>query len=259
MRRLRPRVLAPAVALAVVGCSGSSSSQVPLSVFAASSLTEAFEDLERGFEAAHAEIDVTLAFAGSQVLRLQIEQGAAADVFASADERHMLALVDAGLVDHGEVFATNELVVIVPRDAPDAITRFADLPSAQRIVVGTKAVPVGKYAAEMLDRADAVVGEGFAARVHAHVVSEESNVRLVRAKVELGEADAAIVYRTDAVASDRVRIVDIPAEINVRAKYPIGTVASSTHAKEATSFIAYVRSPDGRTTLQQHGFSSEDP
>ncbi len=259
MRRVRSRLLASVVAIALLGCGGASDARVSLSVFAASSLTEAFEDLERGFESAHGNVDVTLAFAGSQVLRLQIEQGAAADVFASADARHMQALVDAHLVGRSETFATGELVVVVPRDAPDAITRFADLPTAQRIVVGAASVPVGAYTAELIERADTAIGDGFAERVRAHVVSEESNVRLVRAKVELGEADAAIVYRTDAVASDRVRIVDIPDAINVRAHYPIGTLAGSTHPAEATSFIAYVRSADGRRTLREHGFVTEDP
>ncbi|MCA9539427.1 MAG: molybdate ABC transporter substrate-binding protein [Myxococcales bacterium] len=229
--------------------------RTPLAVFAASSLTEAFADLEQGFEATHPEVDVQLTFAGSQVLRLQIEQGAAADVFASANEQHMRALVDAGLVGETHAFAANALVVIVPL-GPGHIERFEQLAEAQRVVVGTENVPVGRYAGAMLDKARAAYGDAFAAAVRAHIVSEESNVRLLRAKVELGEADAAVVYGTD--ASPRVRVVAIPAALNVRATYPIAAVSKSPHATEAAQFIEYVRSPAGQGLLRRHGFLPAD-
>ncbi len=223
-------------------------------VFAASSLTEAFEDLARRFEALHPDIDVVLTFAGSQTLRLQIEQGARADVFASADERHLRALVDLGDVAEADPFARNELVVIVPLDNPAELETFADLARARRIVLGTERAPIGAATRAVLAAAAERLGEPFAAMVREHVVSEESNVRLVRAKVELGEADAAIVYRTDALASNAVRTIPIPDEVNVSTLYVIGRVERSPVAAAADLFIAFVGSPEGRMLLQGRGF-----
>ncbi|NVB42615.1 molybdate ABC transporter substrate-binding protein [Pseudenhygromyxa sp. WMMC2535] len=234
---------------------------VELRVFAASSLTEAFEDLAEGFEAANPEVDVQLSFAGSQALRLQIEQGATAEVFASANATHMQALVDAGLVEGAATFASNELVVIVPIEAApgtQAITTFDALDDAERVVIGAPEVPVGAYTRTLLDRAEAALGEDFVAKIRSHVVSEESNVRLVRAKVELGEADAAVVYRTDAAASDTVRTIAIPGELGVRAGYEIGVVAGSPQATQARAFVAYVRSTRGRALLEARGFTIEE-
>jgi len=228
-----------------------------LTVFAASSLTEAFQDLERAFESANEGVDVSLAFGGSQILRLQIEQGAPADVFASADEGHVAALQQAGLMPKSEVFAHNELAVIVPSSNPAKIESFADLPRAGRVVLGAPTVPVGRYTRELLRRAADSYGPDFQSGVLGHVVSEEGNVRLVRAKVELGEADAAVVYRTDVTPYSRVRIVPIPAVLNVRADYHIGMIERSAHPELAGRWIAYVQSEEGQGILAQHGFVTE--
>lgn len=217
----------------LIGCA--SESDDVLVVFAASSLTEVFEELAEDFERAHPETDVRLVFAGSQVLRLQIEQGARGDVIASADDSHLSALRDAGLAGPLHTFAHNELIVIVPRDSP--IERFDQLADAERVVLGTEAVPVGAYAREVIRRA------GFELRV----VSEESNARLVRAKVELGEADAAFVYRTDVGAS--VHAIEIPAEFDVRATYGIAHLT-----ERGDAWIEHVLSEDGQAVLQRHGF-----
>ena len=225
--------------------------RVPLVVFAASSLTEAFEALEPGFEAEHPQLDVQFVFSGSQVLRLQIEQGAAADVFASADVSHMDALATAGRVGEPRTFAGNHLVVIVPQDNPAELRGFDDLKRAARIVVGTPNVPVGAYTRAMLARTP----QSFADAVSAAVVSEEANVRLVRAKVELGEADAAVVYRTD--VSDRVVAFEVPPDYDVPVRYPIAAVADSGRSADADAFVAYVRSPAGQAVLRELGFDPE--
>ncbi len=236
------------------GCDGAEGERAELSVYAAASLTDAFRDLAAGFEAAHPDVKVVINFAGSQVLRLQIEQGARADVFASANPIHMDALVQAGLVPESRVFAHNELVVIVPPDNPARIGAFADLPRARRLVIGTAQVPVGSYTRAMLRKAGARLGGAFPTRVFARVVSEENNVRLVRAKVELGEADAAIVYRTDAAACGGVRVVPIPDDLNVRAEYHIGVLADSARARLAARWLAFIASPAGQRILARHGF-----
>ncbi len=249
------RVLVSLIALGLGLACQTAGDTVPLHVYAAASLTDAFVDLERAFERRHPGTDVTLTFAGSQVLRLQIEHGAAADVFASANLEHMRALQDAGRVLPHQIFAHNELVVIVPPDNPAKVHALPDLAQTRRLVVGAGNVPVGAYAREMLTRADAQ-RPGFADEVLSRVVSEESNVRQIRAKVELGEADAAIVYRTDATSSNRVHTVEIPAEVNTRAAYPIAVVKGSSHDQQARQWIAFLGSPTGVEILHKHGFRS---
>ncbi len=242
------------LALALLACQPGRPAPVTLNVYAASSLTEVGRDLERAFESAHPDIDVVLSFAGSQVLQLQIESGAQADVFASADAAHVQALADAGLVARRERFAQGELALIVPLDNPAKLRSLADLPSAQRLVIGSAAGPVGRYTRELLTLADTHYGPGFEAAVSARVVSSESNVRLARAKVELGEADAAIVYRSDAQASDRVRSLPIPAEINPRADYVMAILEASPEPAAAALWLSFVRSTRGREILLARGF-----
>jgi molybdate transport system substrate-binding protein len=228
-----------------------------LVVFAASSLTEAFDDLAHQYESTQGDVHVQVIFAGSQALSLQIEQGALADVFASANEEHMQRLVRAGLALGSRTFATNELVVIVPASNPAKIVSFRQLDQATRLVVGSLNVPVGAYTEQLLERAAATWSPDFVTEVRRHIVSQESNVRLVRAKVELGEADAAIVYRTDAQASRRVHALPIPAAVNVAVGYVIAPLAPSSHGEHAARFVEYVLSKAGKQTLRAHGFAPE--
>ena len=249
--------LAAGAAIALVACGADAPPRESLQVFAASSLTEAFQEMAAAFEGTSPGTEVALVFAGSQVLRLQIEQGARADIFASADPRHMESLTRVGLVTRPRLLAENELVVIVPPGNPARIETFADLAGAGRVVIGTPGVPVGAYARAVLRRAEEAVDlAGFEEAVLGRVVSEESNVRLVRAKVEMGEADAAIVYRTDAVPG-RVRIVPVPPRANVRARYLIGVVADGRNRAAAERWLAFASSPAGRRILTRHGFLAD--
>ena len=255
--RLTRICLLLSAAAAASGCGPDAMQPQPLRVFAASSLTEAFQEMASAFENAYPDTEVVLVFAGSQVLRLQLEQGAQADIFSSADPRHMEALVQEGIVSGHRVLAENELVVIVPPGNPAGIESFAELANAERVVIGTSNVPVGVYAREALRRAETAGGlAGFEAAVMGRVVSEESNVRLVRAKVELGEADAAIVYRTDAVPG-RVRTVQLPSRANVRARYLIGVVAGARNPAAAERWVGFVSSREGRRILSRHGFLAD--
>ena len=241
------------IAAGASACGEDPGGRRPLQVFAASSLTDAFREMETAFEAAYPDTDVGLVFAGSQVLRLQIEHGAGADIFASADRRHIESLERADLVGEYGPFAGNELVLIVPPHNPAAIESFADLPRAERLVIGTEHVPVGAYTREALRRAAARMGTDFENAVLSRVVSEESNTRLVRAKVELGVADAAIVYRTDA-APGRVRVIPLPPEANVRASYLMGAVAGAANPEGAARWLGFVASPAGQEILSRRGF-----
>jgi len=224
-----------------------------LVIFAAASLREAFTDVADSFEKAHPQTRVVLNFAGSQELATQIENGAAADVIACADGATMKRLVDAGLAFTPKIFARNAPVVVIPPGDAGAIRELADLPRAARIVLGAPEVPIGRYSIEILERASRRYGGDFRRRVEEHVVSKELNVRQVLGKVALGEADAAIVYRTDASAA-KVAVIEIPPDINVVADYPIAIVRSSHHHDAAEAWIAAVLGPHGQAIFRRRGF-----
>lgn len=235
-------------------------SPATLTVFAAASLTDAMAALGHTFESSHPGTKVQFSFAGSQQLALQLQQGAKADVFASADERWMQAVRDSGLIA-GEpaVFARNRLVVVLPKTNPAGIRRLQDLARAGlKIVIGAEAVPVGKYTRQMLEQLSAQPGFGkdFGARVLANVASYEENVKGVVAKVQLGEADAGLVYRSDATGPSAVQLstLDIPEAANVIAIYPIAVTAVSANPTLAAGFIDLVESAEGQAALQQAGF-----
>jgi molybdate transport system substrate-binding protein len=226
-----------------------------LTVFEAASLKDVFARLARRFEADHPGVAVVSNAAGSQELRAQLEHGARADVFASADRKHMDALTTQGLVGAPAIFACNEPVVVVRAGLAPPIGALADLPRAERIVVGAPEVPIGAYTRRILENAGRAFGADFQKRVEAKIVSRELNVRQVLAKVVLGEADAGVVYRSDALAAaGKVRIVEIPAELNVTAEYPIAVVAKAPQAELARQFIELVRSPTGVAALTEAGF-----
>jgi molybdate transport system substrate-binding protein len=221
-----------------------------ITVFAAASLREAFEDLGKVFEA-KSGVKVHVNLAGSQELRTQIENGATADVFASADQKHMKALVEAKLVTAPRLFARNTPVVIVPKGNPAKVGSFEELAKAKKIVIGVAEVPIGKYTVEILDKA----GKDFKEKVMANVASRELNVRQVLAKVSLGEADAGIVYRTDAIAGkDKVEIIEIPAKVNVIAEYPVAVLTKAPEAAAAKAFVDLLLSGDGQKRLAAAGF-----
>jgi molybdate transport system substrate-binding protein len=225
-----------------------------LTVFAAASLTDAFTKMSDDLKATHPNLDITFNFAGSQALVTQIAQGGArADVLALANPAQMKSAAEAGIpVDGAATFVANRLIVVVPADNPAGITSVADLAKdGVRLVLAGPDVPAGAYARQSLCKAAAAGGpsiDDFA----ANIVSEEDNVRSVLTKVQLGEADAGIVYVTDAMtAGDKVRTIEIPADQNVVASYPIAAISDNPLA---ASFVGYVFSPEGQATLASFGF-----
>lgn len=226
-----------------------------LVVFAAASLREVFTAMGDDFKRAHPGVEVTFNFAGTQELRTQLEHGAAADVFASADQRHMDELARASRVSGPVVFARNEPVIVVAKESAASLRGLADLPSANRIVIGAPEVPIGRYTLQILDRASTTLGADFRSRVEARIVSRELNVRQVLTKVSLGEAQAGFVYRTDArAAQDQVSVVAIPPELNVIAEYPIAVVSGAAHPGLARAWVDFVLSADGQRALRNAGF-----
>lgn len=228
-----------------------------LVVDAAASLREAFQNLATTFEKQHKGVKVRLNFAGSQELRVQIENGASVDVFASADQKHMAALEKQGLVKASVLFAHNEPVVVVPANNPAQLAAFADLPRAENVVLGVPEVPIGAYTEIILANAEKKFGKAFREKVTGHVRSRELNVRQVLTKVALGEADVGMVYRTDALtAKDRVKVIAIPEAVNLIADYPIAALASAPQPELAAAWIILVRGPEGHAALTSAGFKS---
>ena len=242
------------------GCAGEPAPGSTLDVFAAASLTEAFTQLGRTMEQQSPQLTVRFNFAGSQQLATLIEQGARADVFASADQRWMdYAAQRMLLSDEAEWFVQNRLVVIISQASRAGIESLGDLAKADvKVVIAAEGVPLGRYSRQALEKLSAAPGftANFAQRVTANVVSREESAKAVVAKVQLGEADAGIVYQSDVTPAvrDKVRVLDIPGPYNVAARYPIAVLRSARNPAAAHRFVDLVLSDEGQRVLREHGF-----
>lgn len=263
LRKLkRKRLFSFAVVLSLIlgSCSGShaSSESRTLTIYAAASLTDAFTEIGQSFEASHSGARVVFNFGGSQNLRTQIEQGAPADVFASANQEEMDALMTGSLVETSapKIFLRNQLVVILPKNNPAGIVSLEDLSKpGLKLVLAAEEVPAGRYARQILENLNGLFGADYQDKVLANVVSNEDNIRQAVTKVQLGEADASIVYISDAVAVPELQRIEIPTEVNVIAEYLIAPLAESVLSELANSFIDYVLSPNGQAILEKWGFT----
>jgi molybdate transport system substrate-binding protein len=254
------------LASSLAGCGGGSGGEnkgdseaesSTLYVFAASSLTDAFGDLESAFEEQNPGTDVRMNFAASSDLLFQIQQAALADVFASADEAKMDTAVEEGLVKQPEVFARNSVVLIVSADNPAGIEEFGDLAGADAtMVLAVEGVPIAEYAEQVLANADAAYGEGFSQSVLDKVASREANVRAAAQRAALGEADATFVYRSDVTEDirDQVQVIEVPEELNVVATYPMAVVERSETPDLGQAWIDFVLSDEGQDVLEGYGF-----
>jgi molybdate transport system substrate-binding protein len=230
-----------------------------LIVFAAASLTDAFEEMSEKFERQNPGVTLEFNCAGSQQLRTQLEQGAVADVFAAANTKEMNNALQAGLVISGtpQTFARNRLAVIIPRENPGSIRELKDLSKpGLKIVLAAPGVPVGGYALAALDKMNADFGATFLQMVLSNVVSQEDNVKQVVAKIQLGEGDAGIVYLSDVTpaVADKLIVLDIPDQYNVLATYPIAVLKSAPQADLAAKFVDYVLSAEGQAISKKWGF-----
>lgn len=233
-------------------------SAVELTVLGAASLKGALEEAAAAYEAANPGTTVTLSTDSSAALATQIQQGAPADVFLSADTASPQKLVDAGLAAGDPVvFAGNELSVIVPTDNPGGVETPADLAkTGLKVIAAGDEVPITKYATKLVENLAGLPGypAGFEAAYAANIVSKEDNVKAIVAKIELGEGDAGIVYLTDVAASSGVTAVDVPDEANVRATYAGVVVGSSSHPEAAAAFLQWFAGPEGQAILTSFGF-----
>ncbi len=226
-----------------------------ITVFAAASLTDAFSELAEVYQAQNEGVQVIFNFAGSSQLATQLNEGIAADVFASANAAQMQAAVDGGRIAAGteNVFVSNRLTIVVPADNPAGINTLEDLaqPGVQ-LILAVAGVPVREYTDEVVGAMPADFQEQF----YNNLVSEEDNVRQVAAKVALGEADAGVVYTSDVTPdiADKVQQIDIPDAQNVIATYPIAPLADAPQPELAQGFIDFVLSAEGQRILSRWGF-----
>ena len=236
-----------------------------VTVFAAASLADAFREIGERFQAANPNSRVTFNFGASTQLRTQLEQGAQADVFASADQAQMDRAREAGRIVGPDVtFASNRLVVIAPAANPGRVQGPADLARpGLKVVTTLPEVPIGVYTQAMLDKMsrDPRFGREFRDRVNANVVSREANVRQIVAKVQLGEADAGVVYASDVTpqAAPRLATFDVPDQFNSIATYPIALVAAAPQLEAGRAFVDLVLSPAGQAVLARWSFLPVGP
>ena len=229
-----------------------------LTIYGAASLKGALDKAKAAYEAANPGTTLTVSTDSSSALETQIEQGAPADVFLSADTTNPKKLVDKGLADGDPVsFAGNKLTIIVPTANPAGITSPKDLArTGVKVIAAGDAVPITKYATQLVQNLAKEAGypADFVAAYTANIASKEDNVKALVAKIELGEGDAGIVYVTDAKASNKVKTIDVPATANVPATYDGVVVKASRNAAAARAFLAWFAGPDGQAILSDLGF-----
>ena len=265
------RVAAATVCLAVLsgafGCASSASEGDngggergggTLTVLAASSLTDAFGELAGRFEERNPGAEVRQSFESSSTLLAQIQQGAPADVFASASEEEMDTAVEEGLAaGEPEVFVRNREVVLVPGDNPAGIRNFEDVAKpGVRLVLAEEGVPAADYALEILGKADEEYGPGFKRDVLSNVVSREADVRASVNRVVVGDADATFGYASDYTPDvrDRVEVVPIPPDLNIIATYPIAALEDAKEPELAREWVDLVTGEEGQRVLEKWGF-----
>ncbi len=215
-----------------------------LTVLAAASLTDVFKTAGAAYEKAHPGTTVKFSFAGSQELAAQVKQGAPADALVTADTKTMDGLKSD--VNDSSIIAKNRLVIAVGKGNPKNVKELKDLAKSDlKVVLAAPEVPVGRYSQQVLD----------AQKVEVKPVSQEPNVRAVLSKVELGEADAGLVYKTDVTAAgDKAEGIEIPDAQNAIADYPAATIKASKNADAAAEFVKWLSSPEARKILADAGF-----
>jgi molybdate transport system substrate-binding protein len=249
------------IAIVLASSAGLAEEPRELTVFTAASLTGAFGEIGQMYKN-QTNIEVAFNFDGSQALRTQIENGAYADVFASANKKQMNAVKNSGLMNNRSIiiFTKNKLSLIVPKGNPARISNLSDLAKpGLKIVIGTKDVPVGDYALQIISKLgnDSAYGPDYKTKVLANVISQETNVNYVVTKVALGEADVGFAYVSDVTEelASKVDKIEIPDEYNIIAEYSMGILQESKYPAESWEFMNLVMSDEGKAVLEKYGFT----
>jgi molybdate transport system substrate-binding protein len=229
-----------------------------LTILAASSLIDAFGELGETFEQQNEGVTVKQSFESSSTLLTQIQQGAPADVFASAAQEEMGTAVEDGLVaGQPEVFVKNREIIMVPKDNPAGIKEFPDVAEpGVKLALAQKNVPAADYALQILDKVNARYGPSFKKDVLSNVVSREADVRASVNRVVVGDADATFGYASDYTVDvrDRVKVVQIPPDLNIIATYPIAALKDAEDSELAKKWVELVTSKEGQRVLEKWNF-----
>ena len=227
-----------------------------ITVFAAASLKESYTEIGKQIKK-DKNIDVEFNFAGSQQLVASINQGVNADVFASADTKNMKTLTDAKKVDKDVIFAQNQVVIVKNKSSKASINSLADLgKDGVKLVVGDKSLPAGNYFYKALDaaKADNTIDQATYDKIIKNIKSQELNVKDVVSKVNLGDADAGVVYKTDANNQKELQVITDKEFSKLQVDYPIAVVSDSKNKTAAQEFVDYVTTGKGKDILKQYGF-----
>lgn len=241
----------------LMGCQqGQAIEEKEITIFAASSLTESVTEICSTYEQTHGAVTSKLHFAGSKTLRSQIENGAPADIFISANEKHYKALVESDDLIEGGKLLTNEMVLIVSLDAAKHINGLEDLTINHQLILADHGVPAGDYARQVISKLSELYGNEYEENVLQNLASSESNVRQVLTKVVLGEGDAALVYKTDVTKDieDKLVLIEIPEAYNVVASYWIGFISNETISKEVEAYGAFFSDEKSHEIFKSYGF-----
>jgi molybdate transport system substrate-binding protein len=225
-------------------------------------MTDAVKELVAAYEAANAGVKLAIEIGHSPTQRLQLTQGARADVFITASQKDMDDAIADQSVNAGaaRVFATNQLVVVMPPQNPANLEQLEDLAKpGVRVLVAVVDTPIGKITLTALDKMDKQIGSGFKEKVMANIVSNESGVKPIVSKLQLGEADAGIVFITDAVAAPTLKTLSISSELNLITQLNIAPIAQTSNPEHAAAFAAFVTSDAGQAVLKKWGFMPGKP
>ncbi|WCK54885.1 molybdate ABC transporter substrate-binding protein [Aneurinibacillus sp. Ricciae_BoGa-3] len=248
------------ITTAITGCSSieTSRSTNQMVAFVAANATDPMSSLIKTFQDKDG-VQVIPNFAGTQILETQIEQGAKADFFLSADLSHVQKMKQEGLLDNFQIVSKTHPVIIIPKTNAK-IQSLQDLGTKQlKLIIGVDSVPVGKYTRKIFNKANSVYGNDFSAKAMSHVVSMETNVKEVLQKVAMGEADAGIVYRTDVTKKllQKVDIIEIPKELNVTATNYIAVPKNAPHPQLGEELMKLMLSPEGQATFHNFGYDTK--
>lgn len=227
-----------------------------VTIFAASSLTDAVNSISQSYENENDHIDIRINYAGSKTLRSQLENGAQADIFLSANKKHYDALLDQGILSEGREILQNEMVLVLSKEGAEKIKTLEDLTKDHQLILAEKGVPAGDYGREVICRLGELYGPDYEGAVLGNLASSENNVRQVLMKIVLGEGDAAFVYKTDVSQDikDQVVVLDIPKDYNVTASYWMGIVNNDMISESVRDCCAYIMADDSCDVFEKYGF-----